>query len=350
MNMSIQNSNKIFTIFKPYGIISNSKSKEVNSLNQILSIDNNSGKSKKNKYKEPKVRNSGPIEISKIVRFFSIAILIFGIFMIGTGSYSIYKDAQEGESKTKPTINITQETPESSELLLKVSHNKSLSKVTYSWNNEEATEIECDGKKSIEQKIEIPSGTNTLTIIATDINGLESKAERQYSIKGNIEINIENVDPKIKITASGNEELSYMTYRWDEEEEVRIDINDTQIEQLIDVPAGQHTLTVIVVDINNKTETKEQEVMGAKKPELKVTTDGSDNFVITASDEQGIKKIEFIINETEKNKIDLDKVLPLEQRKTFEYKYPLHDGENKLEVRVYNENDVVAIEKVKLTK
>lgn len=341
---------KSFTIYKPYVIIFNSKHKEVKWLNQILSIDNSGGKSKKNKYKEPKITKGGPVEITKIVRFFAIIILIFGICMIGTGSYSMYKDLQDGKNKVNPIISITQETPESNEILLKVTHNKSLSKVTYSWNDEEATEIQCEGKKSIEQKIEIPSGTNKIKITAVDINGLESKIERQYTIQGDIEINIENEDPKLKITANGKEELSYMTYRWDEEEEIKVDINDTKIEQIIDVPAGQHTLTVIVVDKNNKTETKEQEVMGAKKPELEVTTDGSDNFVIKASDEQGIKKIEFIINETEKNKIDLDKIRPLEERKTFEYKYPLHEGENKLEIRVYNENDVVAIEKVKLTK
>ena len=63
--------------------------------------------------------------------------------MIGTGSYSMYKDLQDGKNKVNPIISITQETPESNEILLKVTHNKSLSKVTYSWNDEEATEIQC---------------------------------------------------------------------------------------------------------------------------------------------------------------------------------------------------------------
>lgn len=316
-------------------------------MNQILSVDNNSGKGRKNTIKEPKMKNNGPLEISSILKFFAIVLIIFGIFMIGSGSYSMYKDIQGDGSKLKPTISV-QEVSET-ELSLKVSHNKSISKLTYSWNDEEGTEVQCDGKKNIEQKIEIPSGTNKLTVKATDINGLESKYESEYSVEGDINIRIEKEDPKIKITANGKEQLSYMTYRWDEEEEVKIDINDTQIEQLIEVPAGQHKLTVIVVDINNKTETKEEDVLGAKKPKIEVTTDGAENFIINASDDQGIKRVEFIQNGNPYS-LDLDKVYSLEDRKVFEYKWPLTDGENKLEIRVYNENDISETAKVKLTK
>ena len=81
-----------------------------------------------------------------------------------------------------------------------------------------------------------------------------------------------------------------MTYRWDEDEETKIDINDTSIETSIEIPKGLHTLTLIAVDENNKSETIEQEVNGVTRPNLLVTTDGSSNFIIKASDEQGIKK------------------------------------------------------------
>ena len=69
-----------------------------------------------------------------------------------------------------------------------------------------------------------------------------------------------------------------------------------------------------------------------------------------ANDEEGIKKVEFIINETEKNVLNLDQVFSIEERKEFEYAYPLHDGENKLEIRVYNESDVCEISKVLVNK
>ena len=261
--------------------------------------------------------------------------------MIGSGSYSMYKDSVTGTS-SKATI--TSYESGERKVTIKVENRKAISKLIYNWNDEEAIEIDCSGKKTVEEVIDMPTGTNTLNITVIDVNGQESKDQRTYTIQGDVDIELEVVGNNIKVTAEGKEELSYMTYRWDEEEEQRVDINDMTIEQSIEIPKGLHTLTVIVVDVNNKSETKEQEIQGVTKPKLEVTTDGSDNFVIKASDEQGLKKVEFIINENERY------MLNLEGRTELEYAYPLHDGENKLEVRVYNMDDISEISRVKLTK
>ncbi len=311
-------------------------------MNQILSVES------PKKEKKKKTKNSGPIEINSILKFFSIAILFFGIFMIGSGSYSMYQDAKLSTSSTKPTIYVEQLTE--TELRLQITHDKPLEKVTYNWNNEEPTELDAKGKRKVEQTIQIPTGENTLNVYAIDVNGQEISYPRQYTLQGDIDIDLEVDGSNLKVTANGKEQLSYMTYRWDEGEETKIDINAMQTEQTIEIPKGLHTLTVIVVDINNKTQTKEQEVKGVTKPKLEVTTDGAENFIIKASDEEGIKRVEFIINETEKYALDLDKVLSIEQRKEFEYPYPLHDGENKLEVTVYNESGVSETSKVLVRK
>ena len=65
-----------------------------------------------------------------------------------------------------------------------------------------------------------------------------------------------------------------------------------------------------------------------------------------------IKNPVFIIffSNTDKRALDLDKVLPLDQRKEFKYSYPLHDGENRLEVTVYNESGVSETSKVLVNK
>lgn len=268
--------------------------------------------------------------------------------MISSGSYAMYQNYKSTGDSSKPTIYI--EKTEATAITIQVSHNKELSKVSYYWNNQEPVELDCTGKKNVEQKVDIPTGKNTLTINAVDINGLESETKKQYNIQGDINIDLQVEASNLKIKAEGIEQLSYLTYRWDSEDETKIEINNNQIEETISVPSGLHTLTVVVVDINNKTETKEQEVKGVSKPKVEVTTDGANNFIIKASDEEGIKKIEFIINETDKNRINLDQVKPIEERKEFEYAYPLHDGENKLEVRVYNESDVREVFKALVRK
>ena len=213
-------------------------------MNQILSVDN----SKKEKIKKNKKRSSGPIAIESILKFFSIAILIFGVLMIGSGSYSMYKEASEGTNEKGPSISVEQIT--NTEVLLKVNHDKALSQVSYSWNDEEATQIECNGRRQIETNIEFPSGTNNLKIHVKDVNGKDTEFSRVYTVEKDIEINIEANGNNILLTASGKNNLSYMTYRWEDEEETKIDINDINLETSIDIPKGLHTLTIIVVDEN----------------------------------------------------------------------------------------------------
>ena len=303
-------------------------------MNQILNVDYSS-----NNKKEKNGKNNGPIEIQSIVKFFSIIILIFGICMIASGSYSMYKGNNKESSKTKPVIHVEQ--TNETQITLQVTHDKELEKVTYEWNGEGATEVPFNkGVKAVNTTIEIPSGTNTLKVYAKDVAGQEIEYQKVYTAESDININIEPEGNKLKITANGINQLQYMTYRWDNEDETRVDIESNEVEELVEIPRGLHKLTIIVVDINNKTETKEQDVNAVTKPKVEVTTDGTD-FIIKASDEDGIKKIEFVINEEEKKYIlNLEEKLSPEERKEFEYKYPLRDGENKLKVTVYNNSDI----------
>lgn len=321
-------------------------------MNQILNVDDNSNnkKGKKKKEKAPKIpkqRNNTPLEITTIVRFFAIAILVFGICMIGTGSYSMYQTATKQEIKTKPVIYVEQ--TDKAEILLKITHDKALSSIMYSWNGEQETQLPSNGKKEVETTIQIPSGTNTLKVYANDVTGQEIEYEKVYTVESDININIEAAGNNLKVTANGINPLQYMTYRWDEDEETRIDTEGNQIEETIEIPRGLHTLTIIVVDDKNQTETKEQEVNGVTKPKLEVTTNG-EKFFIKASDETGLTKVEFIINEEEKYMLDLEGQLAEEDRKEFEYAYPLNEGENKLEVRVYNQDNISEVFKAMFNK
>ncbi len=309
-------------------------------MNQILSVEQQN--IKKGKHTK-KADNSTSVSTQTIMKFFAIVIIIFGMCIIGTGSYSMYQQSQMSIAQTKPTIN-TEESLETETVTVKVEHTKKLSKFIYYWNDEQPTELQCFEKKRFEQAITIPTGTNTLNVTVTDIKGQETKYQKTYTLAGDITIEFAVEGNNLKLTADGKEELSYLTYRWDEEEEEKVDINDTSIEQKIEIPKGLHKLTVVVVDKNNQTETKTQEVNGVTKPKVEVTTDGGDNFIINATDEQGLEKVEFIINEDEKYMLNLD------GRKELQYAYPLHDGENRLEIKVYNINNISETSKVLVNK
>lgn len=299
-------------------------------MNQILSTNNTSNK---------KTRNTGPADIKKVLKVFLISMLIFGVFLIGLGAYSIYKQNEtENQEFTKPVITIAQKDDET--VLLTVSHDKAIETIEYTWNDEETQKITGNGRKFIEQEITIPGGSNTLTVKAIDINGQEISTSKEYETKDII--NIETSGNKLKITAENQTEISYMTYRWNEEEETKIEINSKTLEQEIDIPVGENTLTVILVDINNETITKEQKVKGVMKPTIEVTLDDAkENYLIAIKDETGLSKVDVIIR---------GKTIPVtvEEGKTeLKYKIGLNNGdENKLEITAYN-TDGIASDTVK---
>lgn len=144
----------------------------------------------------------------------------------------------------------------------------------------------------------------------------------------NIDISIEAVDSQIKVTVSSEDGIAYVTYKWDSGGETRQDINDTSGEILVDIPEGQHTLTIVAVDSNNNIETKTQEVKGVVKPTLEVTQDG-ENFVVKMSDETGLDRVEFVLN-------GQAYVVRLQGVTEREFSYPLDEGQNELTVTLYN--------------
>lgn len=306
-------------------------------MNQILSTSMPVNHNKKQKNK-----SVNTIDTVKIVKFFGISILIFGIFLVGISLYSIIqKQNQQKNENLEPTISIENKTENT--ILLKVMHQKNIDRVEYNWNDDEPTILNGNKGKYLEKEISIPSGTNTLHVLVVDEDGKESIYDKQYERESNI--NIEVSGNKIKITYSGDTTISYMTYRWDEEDEKRIEIQDNSINEEIDALKGLHTLTVVVVDENNNTDTKQQKINGVSKPKVEVTVDDErEHFVIKAYDEDKIAKFSFRLNQDENQKYEMD----VEDKDFKELQYILPDslklqpGENTIEVTIYNSNGITA--------
>ena len=285
-------------------------------MNQILSTNmpNNSGK---------KRGQNGPKDIKNIIVFFVVALIIFAVVLIGMGAYTLFK---KGETTTKTAEKpvITLENKTDTTVLLKVMHNTgTISKVYYNWNDDDETTINGNDGKYVEQEIEIPSGNNTLYIRVVDGNGQEATYEKQYELESNI--NFEVSGNKIKITYDG----------------------DTTIDAL----KGLHTLTVIVVDENNKTDKKVQKINGVSKPTLTIdSNEDNTRFVIHVTDEEELSKIEIVLNDEQEKKYVIN--LANYHLKEFDYALPieLQDGENIIEVTVYNASDVTTVQKGRLVK
>ena len=105
---------------------------------------------------------------------------------------------------------------------------------------------------------------------------------------------------------------------------------------------GLHTLTVSVIDENNKKDTKSQKINGVSKPQVTIDLDEEtrEHFVIYASDDNKITKIEIRLDQDDNKRYELN--LEDKDLKELQYTLPidLQTGENFIEVKVYNDKNI----------
>lgn len=199
--------------------------------------------------------------IKTVIAFFAVSMIIFGICLISSGSYAVYKSLSSNPTRNSNLSN------------------------------------------------------------QTTTNNVETE-------NANTQIELSSEGTSVIASVNSDKQISFITYKWDDEEENREDIGGQSGRIAIDIPGGEHILNVTAVDIDNNTTTKKIKVKGVKKPTLEVIQEGTE-FVIKASDEIGIERIDFILNEQGYR-------LNTEGIKQKEFRYQLVEGDNKLEVTVYN--------------
>ena len=308
-------------------------------MNQILSVE--MPKNKSGSYK-----NSNKADIRTIIIFFCIILILFALIITVVAVSTMNKDKQQQPTQTpaitgtQPIINV--EIQSETTLNIIVSHDKQISSIVYNWNDGEKIQESDIGETIKEIQVEITSGTNTLNVSVTDINGVTQTYSNQYTGTQGPSIILEQQDNNIKLTAQSDKNISYISYNWDGGEEKQIQVNDIKTEQLIEVLEGEHTLNIVVVDIEGQETTKSQTIKGDNKPILKITTDKV-NLFLEASDDEGLTKMtvqvyngeleEFEINDTQYNRT-----------------IPLQDGDNKLIITVYNVNGIKNEQRVRVVK
>lgn len=304
-------------------------------MNQILQTENK--------------KNNGPIEIGKIVKFFAIAIAIFAVILISLGAYYLITNNQnpslgEGQPiEEVPDVNITKQ---EDNILIEVNGNIAITKIVYNWNEEEPVTIDAKNSTSVSETIDLPFGTNTLNLTVIDVNGKETKFQKEYVVDGDgkpvIELTLTK-DYKIKITVQDLAGLQYINYSWNDGEQTKVEANAENpnlIEQVIEIPLGQNTLKVEAINTADVTSTKELEVKGVKRPTLSFKKEG-DSIVIRAEDEVGMKVVDYTLN-GQRYQINYGNT------KVIEYKQSIPKGDSYMEITAENQDGGKTSKKVKI--
>ncbi len=289
-------------------------------MNQILDYNPNS-----------KTNKSGGSD--KIVRVFAILLIIFAIALIAIVGYGMISNKKQADNAIveQTQANIAVDVQEA-QATIKVTHDKTIQKLVYSWNTSSERTIKAS-EKYIEEKIDIPAGDNTLHIKVIDENGVETTHDEEISSEQGVDI----INPvielsldgkKLKISATDETALDFLTYRWNEENEetVYAEEGSKEITTEVEILKGKNDLTVVAVDTSNNTTTETKSFTGLTKPEIKVTLseDGS-SIEIRAEHESGIESVSYNFNN-----VDYDVDIGSGNPTTIQFEQKLEVGYNRI--------------------
>ena len=292
-------------------------------MNQILYVGENKG--------------NGPIAIKSIVKFFAIVIIAFGIILIGKSSYAIYKNIEINSGDNIPVVYMNRV---NNTVVIKAEDNIEISKLIYSWNKGEET-ILLPNSEKVEEVVLLPNENSVLNVTIVDTKGKETKFMQEWNIEGTdirkpeIEITTDEDIRKITIIARDETEINYLIYKWNEEEEIKINATENdklKIQETIDMILGENKLTVKAVDKNGNTETLEKTIIISSKPVIAIKQSNG-KLAVTINDEVGIKKVTLNINgQTYGGNYSGKKQLKLN--------VPLKKGNNTISITAINESDL----------
>jgi len=283
-------------------------------------------------------KNRKSPNIKSIIKFFAISLAVFGICIIGVAIYSILNS--KDKANLKPEIQIVPSI-EDKLISVKITDDLGIDKIVYKLNDQE-TELELNGKLEKSLELDLDEGENVFKITVTDIKGEQKEFEQLYTVENKTNVEFSSQSGKINVKITSENEISYITYRWDDGEETKVEIGDKKYDLIVDSPEGygKYTLTVNVVDINNATTEATKEVIKDKEPTVQVSRNDKE-FIIHAEDDEGLNKVQLILNGNEVGNIEINE-------KTWDYTVPFVEGENKLIIRVYNINEVYKERKVRV--
>lgn len=283
---------------------------------------------------------SGPVGVSTIIKFFAIALIIFGIFFIGQGSYAIYQESRGKNTENIPAVNIERV---NDTVMVKVNSSVIIENLIYSWNTSEETKIPV-GATYVEEEIILPMEDSILNIRIEDETGRSIKYQKEIIVEGldinepTIDIAEEGAAGNIRITATDETSISYITYKVNEEDEIRIDkseAEDKTINYILKLPRGENKVIITAGDEVGNIETLEKTIIVSGKSNIKAEVKNG-QIIFIVDDPDGIRDIEINLNGLVYAAKDIN-------QKAVRVPMNLAQGPNTISIKVTNVNSLVTV-------
>jgi hypothetical protein len=275
-------------------------------MNQILEF----GTEKNGK--TPHNNGGGSSSSDKVIKVFALLLMIIAIALIASGAYSLFKNKETSESnasvptqKVQAIIEAVQD-EENGKVNISVTSEITISRLIYNWDQGTEKVISGENSLTMEESIDLPAGEHVLTIKVIDTENNETLEKFTFEAETGIDttppeitLDIVTVDDqkKLLITATDDTEIAYITYMWNEEEQITVEAEEegqTEIQVQLDIPRGKNTINVIAVDASESSNTKSatKSLDGRTKPEVSFNLSADSSVLeVVCTHESGIKSI-----------------------------------------------------------
>ena len=196
-----------------------------------------------------------------------------------------------------------------------------------------------EGGLTAQETILLPNQNSVLNITVEDMNGKRVNYQKQYNIEGMditkpvIDVEVEDRNKKMTITATDDTEIAYLSYQWENEEPVIIEPTEEgqfKITEELDLTPGTRKINIIAEDINGNIEKIEKEIVATTSEPTMQLIQNASQIIIEASDEDGLAEIKLNLNGKQYvNKLNGEKNIQLGP-------VALQEGNNTILVEVTN--------------
>lgn len=275
-------------------------------MNQIL---DHSGPKKK---KAPSNSNN----IYSIVKVFAVMMIIFGVSLVASGSYTFannnkIKNSMNAVAPEERPVITAVEIEGTSQVKISVTHTKVIEKVAYRWDDLESTTQKAKNNQTemTIDNIGIPTGDHVLTVEVWEVaneGGNKYTQEFNFSCENGNDV----IDPVIdiiiqgttvEISAEDETALQYVTYRIGDGEEETLypsDDNPTRVATTFETELTETTdIVVTAVDTSNNESRMTRRLVFYEKPKISFSASADfSQIIVDVSCPTPLTKLDIVLN------------------------------------------------------